>query len=380
MPPNNPRIAIVGAGLGGLTLSLFLKQRGITAVLYDRAKSAQRYNYGITLYASTYRPLLKLLSIDESAFRKQVAVDSQKDGAGRVADLEDRGLSDAIRCNRGRLEALLHDKLDVKWEKTLQSVQRASGGNEKTLKFEDGSTTIVDLLFGCDGPHSATRQSLLSSAKLQILPYAVYNGKRRIVEADVIERLLQHFQDSTLIQELHGNVRLEIGINDITASHLDLSYTFSRPAKQEGADPLHRPDRSLDASRTTPAELFDELKSLRNLEFPFNELFDPEKVRDDRLLHWLMRCIVLEKRDIDELGSQGIALIGDAAHATPILGGNGANLAISDALALGEAIGSDGFEGAVKFSKQQAPGQWTDHVQDSRKRIGAMHGVEKGRF
>jgi 2-polyprenyl-6-methoxyphenol hydroxylase-like FAD-dependent oxidoreductase len=373
MPPNSPRIAIVGAGLSGLTLSLSLKQQGISAVLYDKAKSAPRYNYGITLYASTYRPLLKLLAIDEHSFRKQVAVDSRRHGIGKTT-----GPSDSIRCNRGRLEALLHEKLSVTWEKSLQSVH--GGSNEKTLTFEDGSTATTDLLVGCDGPHSATRQSLLPKAELHILPYAVYNGKRRIVDPETIERLLQYFKESTSIQTLHGNVRLDISINDVKDSQLDLSYTFSRPAKQGGAaDALHRPNRSKEAATETPKELFDELGSLQqNIGPPFNELLDRSQVRDDRLLHWLMRTMELEKRDIESLASQGIVLIGDAGHATPILGGDGAQTAILDAIALGEAISSEGMEGAAKFAQRQAQsGAWADTVENSKKQIAAMHGVEK---
>jgi 2-polyprenyl-6-methoxyphenol hydroxylase-like FAD-dependent oxidoreductase len=374
MPPNSPRIAIVGAGLSGLTLSLFLKQKGIPAVLYDKAKSAPRYNYGITLYASTYRPLLKLLAIDELAFRKQVAVDSRRNGVGKT-----NGPSDSIRCNRGRLEALLHEKLSVTWEKSLQRIQSASGGGEKTLAFEDGSKATVDLLVGCDGPHSTTRQTLLPSMELQILPYAVYNGKRRIIEPEAIERLLQYFKDSTSIQKLYGNIRLDISINDVKDSQLDLSYTFSRPAKQSGAeDALHRPNRSKEAATDTPNELFDELGSLQNLAPPFSDLFDPAQVRDDRLLHWLMRTVVLDNGDIEKLASQGILLIGDAAHATPILGGEGAQTAILDAIALGEAISSEGVEGAAKFALQRAEsGAWVDAVENSKKQIAAMHGVEK---
>jgi 2-polyprenyl-6-methoxyphenol hydroxylase-like FAD-dependent oxidoreductase len=375
MPPKSPRIAIIGAGLSGLTLGLFLKQKGIPAVLYDKAKSAPRYNYGITLYASTYRPLLKLLAIDELAFRKQVAVDSRRSGIGKVA-----GSSDSIRCNRGRLEALIHEKLNVTWEKSLQNVHSASGGSEKTLTFEDGSSAIAELLVGCDGPHSATRQTLLPSMELQILPYAVYNGKRRIVEPETMEGILQHFKDSTSIQTRHGNIRLDISINDIKDSQLDLSYTFSRPAKQGGAeDALHRPNRSKEAATETPTELFDELGALHpNLNAPFNDLFDPKQVRDDRLLHWLMRTLVLEKRDIANLASQGIVLIGDAAHATPILGGDGAQTAILDAIALGEAISSEGVEGAAKFAQQRAEsGAWIDAVESSKKAIASMHGGEK---
>jgi 2-polyprenyl-6-methoxyphenol hydroxylase-like FAD-dependent oxidoreductase len=73
-------LTIIGAGLAGVTLGRALLERGIPVVLYDRATSAPRHGYGISLHASTYRPLLNMLKMDEQTFRQNVAVDAAVGG------------------------------------------------------------------------------------------------------------------------------------------------------------------------------------------------------------------------------------------------------------------------------------------------------------
>ena len=53
-----------------------------------------------------------------------------------------------------------------------------------------------------------------------------------------------------------------------------------------------------------------------------------------------MRTILPSRADLSSLSSSAIVLIGDSAHATPILGGNGANNVIRDAFELAAAISS----------------------------------------
>ena len=81
---SQPTISIVGAGIGGLTLGRCLLQRGIRAVLYEKASSSSRHTYAITLQPSSYRPLLKVLNVDEATFKARVAVDAGIGGSGNI--------------------------------------------------------------------------------------------------------------------------------------------------------------------------------------------------------------------------------------------------------------------------------------------------------
>jgi 2-polyprenyl-6-methoxyphenol hydroxylase-like FAD-dependent oxidoreductase len=88
-----------------------------------------------------------------------------------------------------------------------------------------------------------------------------------------------------------------------------------------------------------------EVGKLPELEHPFSDAFDVEYMRGDRILHWLMRDTLVPLDDLTRLAERRILLIGDAAHAMPILGGDGANATILDAVELAECIARQDLDG-----------------------------------
>lgn len=371
MTPALPPITIVGAGLSGLTLGLCLRHKGIAAVLYDRAIAPPRYNYGIVLHSSTYRPLLSILHMDETTFREKLAVNAQMSGSGSISGKNSSAPADAFRCHRGRLEALLRKDLLINWDKTLTDVHHDFQSKELTASFDDGSSLKARCLIGCDGPHSMTRQSLSSTMKLQVLPYIVFNGKRSIPSTEYMKTMHDHMQNNVLTQARKGDKLLEISVNDVSGSHVDLSYTYSRPV-EENNDPLHKPNRPIPGATDIPGEFFEELAALQDLEPPFQAIFDPEKVRDDRVLHWLMRTLTPDSGEAQRLANHGVVLIGDSVHATPILGGEGANMAIRDGIDLAQHIATHGIDAFEDFSKSKLEA-WKKSVENSKRVIESMH-------
>ena len=64
--------------------------------------------------------------------------------------------------------------------------------------------------------------------------------------------------------------------------------------------------------------------------------FDSEKVRRDRVVHWLMRSTIVQFGDIQGLADRAVRPIGDTAQRREILGGEAANRVITDAVGLAE--------------------------------------------
>jgi 2-polyprenyl-6-methoxyphenol hydroxylase-like FAD-dependent oxidoreductase len=95
-------------------------------------------------------------------------------------------------------------------------------------------------------------------------------------------------------------------------------------------------------------------------------------MKNDRVLHWLMRTTDVPPVDLRALARKGVFLIGDAAHAQPILGGSGGNLAIIDALQLAEHIAKHGTDHSSDFVDAQLP-RWERDAVNCRKRIDEMH-------
>lgn len=316
--------------------------------------------------------------MDESTFRERLAVDSQNGGLGNLSSTSISSQSshqDFFRCHRGRLEALLGKDQIIHRDKLLKDIKISAQSPSLSARFEDGSSLESPYIIGCDGPHSMTRQSFSNEMKLKVLPYVVFNGRRRLSSAEYTDKMHTYLQDSVLIQLQVDDVLLEISLNDYTASHVELSYTYSRPAREEN-DPLHKPNRAILGATDISDEFYDELDTLKNLQPPFAYMFDAEAVRDDRVLHWLMRSLMPNLAEAEQLAEQGVVLIGDAMHATPILGGEGANLAIKDGVELAEHIAAHGVNDLKRFLSARYK-IWTTAVEESEQRIREMHTVDK---
>ena len=59
------KIAIIGAGIGGLTLALALRARGIEATLYEQAAELSEIGAAVALSANATRELQRLGLIDQ---------------------------------------------------------------------------------------------------------------------------------------------------------------------------------------------------------------------------------------------------------------------------------------------------------------------------
>lgn len=62
-----PRIAIVGAGVGGLTLSLSLRRRGLSADIFEQAHELAEIGAAVALSANGTRELARLGLLDALA-------------------------------------------------------------------------------------------------------------------------------------------------------------------------------------------------------------------------------------------------------------------------------------------------------------------------
>ncbi|MCJ1264223.1 hypothetical protein MMC22_004094 [Lobaria immixta] len=274
-----------------------------------------------------------------------------------------------IRCNRGKLERLLKEGLVIKWNFNLKEIEVLP--ERIALHSEDGGVAESNVPIGADGVHSQVRKQLAPGIALRILPYVVFNGKRRMAIGKYQETISKYMQGCTVIESRHDNVLLVISINEHTATLIDVSYTYSRPARQ--SDPLHKPDRAISRATDIPEEFYAEIAALKDLTEPFREIFDSREIRKDgRVLHWLMRTVIGSPADIDGLTDRGVLLIGDAIHVMPILGGEGANTAIKDGVDLAEHIALHGPRDIKTFPATRYDA-WRKAVEESEKSLMEMH-------
>jgi 2-polyprenyl-6-methoxyphenol hydroxylase-like FAD-dependent oxidoreductase len=167
----NP-VAIIGAGLGSLTLARVLHVHGIAAAVYEAETSASARAQGGMLdihenngqlalkAAGLFKEFLEIIHPGGQATRVL-----NKDG-NVLLDEPDDGTNGRPEVPRGELRRILLNSLPaetVRWGHKLVALSPICGG-QHMLTFANGSTATTDLLVGADGAWSKVRP-LLSEAK-----------------------------------------------------------------------------------------------------------------------------------------------------------------------------------------------------------------------
>jgi salicylate hydroxylase/6-hydroxynicotinate 3-monooxygenase len=170
MTQRTPRIAIIGAGMGGLAAAATLRRGGIDVRVYEQAKSFARIGAGIQQSANALR-VLREIGVEDRvrsvAFQPRSWVNREWDsGALKFelplgAEFEARYGAPYLLLHRGDLHAALASALPaevIEMNRRLTGVKQNAPG--VTLEFADGSLAEADAVVGADGVHSVVRASL----------------------------------------------------------------------------------------------------------------------------------------------------------------------------------------------------------------------------
>jgi 2-polyprenyl-6-methoxyphenol hydroxylase-like FAD-dependent oxidoreductase len=332
-------ITIVGAGLGGLVLARVLHVHGLSVTVYEAEASAGARVQGGLLdihpwngqqaleAAGLIKPFQALVLPGRQSYRVL-------DRAGTVLlDLPDDGAGERPEAPRGELRQLLLDSLPdgvVRWGRKVSGA-RALGGGRHEVRFTDGATAPASVLIGADGAWSRIRP-LLSDAVPQYTGFTsvecflLDSDTRHPAPAEVVgagslfalapgKGLLAHRERGGT---LHAYAQLKVPENWLACTDAaDAAVSARVAAEFDGWAP--ELTALITASDTAPV-----VRPLYAL---------PAGHRWDRV--------------------PAVSLLGDAAHLAPP-NGEGANLAMLDGAALGQAIAAhpDDVEAALDEYEQ----------------------------
>jgi 6-hydroxynicotinate 3-monooxygenase len=169
------KLAIVGAGIGGLALAGFLSRRGVTLAVYEQAKAFQRIGAGIQMSPNAVK-VLRALGLEprirERAFAPRSWSNRAWDSGENLfdftygAEAEARYGAPYLLMHRGDLHEALASTVPrelVAFDKALAGIERRGGGF--TLRFADGTSATADAIVGADGVHSTVREILLGAER-----------------------------------------------------------------------------------------------------------------------------------------------------------------------------------------------------------------------
>lgn len=172
-----PRVLIIGGGIAGCSLALFLHKAGIESAVFEAHADSRGAGGGLQLAANGMNVLAELGLADALAARgtacHRMAFRDRRGGSLGHLDIPANGRP-AVTVSRPVLHALLHDAVRaqgivVTYGKRL--VDWDQGPASVVARFADGSSTEGAVLVGADGIHSCVRQALVADG-----PKPVFTG------------------------------------------------------------------------------------------------------------------------------------------------------------------------------------------------------------
>ena len=333
---------VVGGGIGGLSLARELDRRGLAAVVLERAPKLATVGAGIIMNPNAMAVLEAngLAERVRSHSAPYLTRDTFDHRGRRLATRDYRPLYAAGRlaigalCHRAHLHECLYDGLppgSVHLDTRIVALDAGLDGVR--VETDRGEVFTGDVLIGADGIRSTVRARFLGPNEPV---YLGYRSHRFVVpNGDGLE----HFT------EFLGR-GLRVGLVPIGGGQLYVWTTFNSP-------------------RESRAWALDSVEALRAL---FTEIADPRVRRAFGELESADGVVCTDIEEVRQAGwaSGRVALLGDAAHALTPNMGQGAGMAMEDAVILAEEL--------VRASRREAdvPEALARYVARRRRRVDTI--------
>lgn len=308
------RILVIGAGIGGLTAAIALGKRGFRVDMIERDASWSVYGVGIIQQSNVIRAMHELGILEDylKAGFGFDRVEIYSPTGLHLASVPSQKLVEGYPANVGMARSALHDVLekrarqagaDIRLGVTAASIQNRNDCVE--VGFSDGRRLSYDVVIGADGLHSATRGQLFPLA-----PSPQFTG----------QGVWRHnFPRRPEVVGLHAYAG-PVGMGFVPLSDALMYLYLVTP---EPGNPRYEKSELASAMRAklahTPpgvAEYADQITENAAVVY--------------RPLEWVL---------LEGDWHQGrVVLLGDAVHATTPHLGQGAGMAIEDAIVLAEEL------------------------------------------
>ena len=302
---------IVGAGIGGLSAALALRNAGCSVRVFEQAESPRELGFGVAIAPNAVAALSELGvgdTVVARGFQPRRGELRRMDGSVlKRAELPPNALGGPMLVAlRPALHGALLEAVGAETIALGQRVTRISAdGPRVSLQLSNGESTAGDLLVGADGIGSVVRQQLHPDE-----PPPRHSGI--VAVRGAVHGALQHLGD------LHAVYYLGPGVESMFVRASDTGiYWFLSLAKSVAPPGVEDPAALVRSMAPKFDDTFRAITSATD-DMRFDELVDRDPLR------WW--------------GSGVVTLLGDAAHPLLPHTGQGAAQAIVDAVTLGKAV------------------------------------------
>ncbi|HSX08220.1 MAG TPA: FAD-dependent oxidoreductase [Candidatus Saccharimonadales bacterium] len=314
-PPTPDHILIIGCGIAGLATAICLKRAGIEATIFESHPTTRDSSGAFFGLHPNGRDVLKTLGVADTALAEGIATrefhfSNNKRSLTTVA-------TDVITIRRGAVARALREEVisqgtSIRYGKQLTAITQT---NDRVMAtFEDGTHANGACLIGSDGIHSKTRRIIFGDS-----PRPYYTGMVR--SATVIKNTLG-------LKPSYGTTNMIIG-REAFFSYLvrpdDLIYWFS-----------NRFDKA------APSQGEIEAISQADWQAELMSLYDGDNPIIGRIIaatdDTIQKYPVYDMPLIADWHKQRVCLIGDAAHAPSPKAGQGASMALEDAITIAKCL------------------------------------------
>jgi len=308
------RILITGGGIGGLAMAAALRKVGLPAEIFEQSPSLGEVGAGVGLWSNALASLDQLGAGDAIRgsgvpIRLMAGANQRGDTISRV-DLDELGPEFAAAAcfvvPRPKLLSALSACVPEHLVHTSARVASVTQDETSvTLELADGRREVGDLLIGADGLHSVIRTSVVPRDSLRYSGQTCFRGIAPVALAGPY-----------VLREIQGPGRR----GSVCAIDEHSVYWWAAH---------NSPPNQLVSQGERQAHLLE-----RYGDFPFGL---PEAIAATSA-GAILQHDLFDRAPVNQYAAGRVALIGDAAHPTTPNLGQGANMAIDDALSLARAL------------------------------------------
>jgi 2-polyprenyl-6-methoxyphenol hydroxylase-like FAD-dependent oxidoreductase len=321
-----PKALIIGGGIAGPVTAIFLQKAGIDAEVFEAWPYSTGIGGGLQIAPNGMHVLAEVGLASEMIRRGSIAesFDFYSQSGARLGavnqNMEARFGQPAVNMCRATLNEALIDKawcenVELRFEKRLVAIEDRAD-RPVIAHFADGSSAEGDFVIGADGVHSAVRGHVIPNGPKPfdtgLIGFGGFVPRSVIEDTPIGQRVLTTFGQSGFF-----------GYGFCSSAPTDgVMWWSTQPS--HGVDAAEFRAMSQDALR----------RHLRQFHAGWH---DPIP----RILDAAENIVVTDTLDVATLPTwsrKRTLLIGDAAHATSPHAGQGASLALEDAMRLGRLM------------------------------------------